>query len=373
MSEIEAPSESLVTASAMLFDARTAMGLSQKDVADQLFLTTTFIRYIDDGEFEKIPKAAFVKGYIRSYARVVGLDGNEVIAIYERDQQLPLPTPAVGNVTEGPLEPTGFQGPIVQTGIFGLVALVLVVLLVWWLTSGDDADPAPGQATPAVSEVVETPAVLAQPFVSDAGDVSDERDGATESAGSTGSTATIESEVGAAVLESNSVAESSSVSDVPVAPLTARASLPATSPETAARLDRGNGPEMLPSPAAQVATSESNETPAAADSGEAPKEIQVERVVDGETTYVTVYAAGDDEMQFSFNDECWVEIEDGDGDKIYGDLNRAGDIMTIYGRAPFDVLLGRAPAASMTYQGQPVDLARFTTRDQTAKIRTARL
>ncbi|XOV90219.1 MAG: RodZ domain-containing protein [Pseudomonadota bacterium] len=360
MSEIETPTEPLVTASEMLFSARTAMGLSQKEVADQLFLTTTFIRYIDDGEFEKIPKAAFIKGYIRSYARVVGLDGNEVIAVYERDQELPLPTPAVGNVTEGPLEQTGFQGPIVQTGIFGLVALVLVALLVWWLASGDEPAPA---VTPPVPEAPE----IAAPRTSTA-QLPDDR-AAVES---------LEPEPGDPLPEGPS---EGTVIPEPAAPAPAtvfdRNIVSATAPGTAAGAtpddDSGSsaGPAE-PAPTMEVATADEPDDAPPADT-EAEKAVQVERVVDGETTYITIYAAGEDEMQFSFNDECWVEVTDADGDKIYGDLNRAGDIMTVYGRAPFDVLLGRAPATSMTFQGQPVDLERFTTRDQTARVRTARL
>lgn len=102
-------------------------------------------------------------------------------------------------------------------------------------------------------------------------------------------------------------------------------------------------------------------------------DVDIERVQDGDTQYITVYAGGENTLEFAFTDECWLEIEDGEGRKIYGDLNRAGDVMTVYGIAPFDVLFGRAPAATMIYEGQAVNLDRFTTRDQTARVRTARL
>jgi hypothetical protein len=68
-----------------------------------------------------------------------------------------------------------------------------------------------------------------------------------------------------------------------------------------------------------------------------------------------------------------VEIEDGNGDQIYEDLNRAGDVMTVMGQGPFDVLLGRAPAVRMMMNGNEVDLQPFTTTEQTARVRTARL
>ncbi|MEX1237317.1 MAG: helix-turn-helix domain-containing protein, partial [Pseudomonadales bacterium] len=78
--------EQVSAVSKLLIEAREAKGLSQKEVAEQLYLTVTFIRYIDEGAFDKIPKPAFIKGYLRSYARVVGLDGDAVIEAYNQEQ-----------------------------------------------------------------------------------------------------------------------------------------------------------------------------------------------------------------------------------------------------------------------------------------------
>lgn len=131
------PTDTEPTASDMLVEAREAAGMSQKDVADQLFLTTTFIRYIDDGEFEKIPKPAFIKGYLRSYARVVNLPGEAVIEAYERGQSVTPQAPDLSRVTEDNVGSGSFTGPIVQTGVVGLVAIFVVAGLVWWFASDD--------------------------------------------------------------------------------------------------------------------------------------------------------------------------------------------------------------------------------------------
>ena len=88
------------SASALLVTARESLGFSQKEVADKLYLTTTFIRYIDAGEFEKIPKQAFVKGYLRSYARTVNLSGDEIVSLYEAELQAHTPEPEIKGVTE---------------------------------------------------------------------------------------------------------------------------------------------------------------------------------------------------------------------------------------------------------------------------------
>ena len=79
--ELEATA-AVKTPSELLVEARQRLGLSQKEVADELYLTTSFIEYIDVGEFASIPKPAFIKGYLRAYARVVELSGDEIVALY---------------------------------------------------------------------------------------------------------------------------------------------------------------------------------------------------------------------------------------------------------------------------------------------------
>ena len=44
------------TVSSLLISAREGLGLSQKDVADMLFLQLAFIQRIDEGLFQKLPK-----------------------------------------------------------------------------------------------------------------------------------------------------------------------------------------------------------------------------------------------------------------------------------------------------------------------------
>ena len=96
--------------------------------------------------------------------------------------------------------------------------------------------------------------------------------------------------------------------------------------------------------------------------------VKFERTSDGSRSFVTVDASGFDQLELAFRDECWVEIEDGQFGLIYNDLNRANDVLTIYGTAPFKVLLGKATGVEMIYNGRPFKLEPYTRRDQTAKL-----
>nr|MBC8272958.1 helix-turn-helix domain-containing protein [Gammaproteobacteria bacterium] len=127
-------------ASAVLLEARSRAGFTQKEVADQLFLMTSFIRYIDEGRFDKLPKPAFVKGYLRSYARVVDLSGDEVVANFEASQ-LPIQDDMeMKDVTDEPMGSSTYTGPVFLTGAVGFAGVVMITSLVW-MFSGTNEEP----------------------------------------------------------------------------------------------------------------------------------------------------------------------------------------------------------------------------------------
>ena len=60
--------------------AREACELSVGDVASHLKLSAEIIESLERGEVESIAAPVFVAGYLRSYARLVNLSGDEIIA-----------------------------------------------------------------------------------------------------------------------------------------------------------------------------------------------------------------------------------------------------------------------------------------------------
>ena len=144
MEEIEQSTgtqEHVPTVSELLIRAREGLGLSQKEVADHLYLTTSFIVYIDEGAFEKIPKPAFIRGYLRSYAKVVELNDDEIIAMFEKVLKAAQASVEFKDVTEETVGSVNFTGPVLQAGLIGLAGILIVIGLVWWIaSSGDDAE-----------------------------------------------------------------------------------------------------------------------------------------------------------------------------------------------------------------------------------------
>ena len=67
----------------LLRQAREEKGLSQQEVARELHLTSRVINGLENDDFSHVNSPIFARGYIRSYARHVGLDASALVAEYD--------------------------------------------------------------------------------------------------------------------------------------------------------------------------------------------------------------------------------------------------------------------------------------------------
>jgi len=64
----------------------------------------------------------------------------------------------------------------------------------------------------------------------------------------------------------------------------------------------------------------------------------------------------------------WIEVRDGSGQPVLATTVAAGQSQALVGAPPFDVVIGNAPEVTLSYRGQPVDLAPYT-RQNVARLR----
>ena len=64
-------------------------------------------------------------------------------------------------------------------------------------------------------------------------------------------------------------------------------------------------------------------------------------------------------LHLEFGDESWTEIKDASGRLMHRQLNPAGSSVDLSGQPPFDVMIGNAAQARLTYNGRPIDLEPF--------------
>lgn len=69
---------------ARLREARVARGLSLDDVAQITKITRPVLVALEEGDTDALPALVFVRGFVRSYARLVELDPNPIVRDLER-------------------------------------------------------------------------------------------------------------------------------------------------------------------------------------------------------------------------------------------------------------------------------------------------
>src|SRR5688572_32915134 len=58
---------------------RETKGLTLEEVASKTRIRTDFVKALEDGNFARLPDQVFAKGFVRSYARSLGLDEEDAI------------------------------------------------------------------------------------------------------------------------------------------------------------------------------------------------------------------------------------------------------------------------------------------------------
>jgi cytoskeletal protein RodZ len=149
-----------------LRDARERQGLSIDSLAQATKIKARILHAIERNAFDQVPAGVYTRGFLRTFAREVGLDPEEIISAYlaELRARDATQSPASGSVTadatvEAAGAPAEVKSParlVVPPTEWQTTAIVLVVsayLLVfavpWRTTSRPGVSPADPSATPA--------------------------------------------------------------------------------------------------------------------------------------------------------------------------------------------------------------------------------
>ncbi|PZW44719.1 cytoskeleton protein RodZ [Humitalea rosea] len=115
-----------------LRDARESLGVSLEEMADRLRINRRYIAALEEGRVRDLPGTAYAIGFVRSYAREMGLDADEMIRRF-RDG---------AGAASRPRGELVFPEPVPERGVpAGAVILVGAVLVVgayvgWYQWSG---------------------------------------------------------------------------------------------------------------------------------------------------------------------------------------------------------------------------------------------
>lgn len=136
--------------------AREARGLSLEKIARETRISVRFLEAIEAEEFDVLPGGVYTRGFIRSYAAIIGLDPDQIAAEYQQLDTRNEPEPVVRNVVR--------QRRNVDRAFLGGAAIALVVMILLFYVFSGDRQPGDVAGEPPVArEDTVTPAPVAMP------------------------------------------------------------------------------------------------------------------------------------------------------------------------------------------------------------------
>jgi cytoskeleton protein RodZ len=122
------------TLGATLARERERQGLSRAEVAQRLHMSPSQIEALERGDYERLPKGTFLRGFVRNYAKLLGLAPDSVLPLLaegappEAAPRIIVPTQ---NIRFDPLGER-FSSPYVKAAALALVAVAVGFAAMYW-------------------------------------------------------------------------------------------------------------------------------------------------------------------------------------------------------------------------------------------------
>lgn len=283
----------------VLREAREEQGLTQQAIADKLYLKVGIIDDLEQNRIDDSTSVTFFKGYVRLYAKNLGLNPEEVLTLFNQYHTTPKPPAKLQSFSRRVAKQAHDDRWMMVT--YGIAIVLIAGVVVWWYQqSANDSNELPAATQNAQQQSAPTLAnrePQPEPVVTQS----------DESPASAVVTAKDETEL----------ANLSSQQDVPE--------------ETSSPIDTISNEVVDTAPVANDA---------------APSQA----ISEGGEPVALV---------FNFSADCWVNITDASGEAIAYGIKAAGYEMQVSGLPPFEVTLGAPDVVQISYDGEAVDMSGF--------------
>jgi cytoskeleton protein RodZ len=277
------------------------------------------IQAIEADDQERLPEPAYVKGYIRSYARYLELDHEPLIESYVKyiePEPRPFLTPEAKK--KGPAsEP---RRGILNLIVIVILSIILVFLVIWWFY------PQPTKFMGRLQSML---------------------------FGGSGEQIEIVASTPAAA-EKASMAGEKTKAVVP-------------SPTQGAETDGQAGQHFS---SVEVSPVQDPNTPSSAKQLRDMQKVHA-AMAEGKAKGFEMQgrqAPGVDKLTLTFTENSWAEVYDANKERLLFGLMNAGSVKDLRGTAPFRVLLGNSTSAKIIYNDQPFNHSQFERWDKTARF-----
>ena len=330
-----------VTLGSLLKTAREQMGLSIADTAVKLHLRPRIVEDLEADDFSNISSSTYVRGYVKNYARMLGINNAQIEACLAK--QVPLVTePAMQSFSRKTTHQA--RDTKLKWLSFFIVIVLLGLFVVWWmqrstLVTHVDVSKPTAEELAAANQTLPGDVLLTETDTSQRlSEIAVNGSMATDGPVKDTDASTIDTNAAAEYAEQNDT----SASDVSRSELNNSAAVNSSTNQPAQ-----NTTTVLANTSSPVATPAVS-TPTTS----AP--------VNSTTAQAMPLIAGQSNISIQLTGDCWINIVDANGKAIVDGVRGAGDNIQASGVPPFKVILG-APTvvASLTVDGQAISLAEF--------------
>ncbi|MGK8188697.1 cytoskeleton protein RodZ [Serratia nematodiphila] len=297
-----------MTTGQRLRQAREQLGLSQQTVAERLCLKMSTVRDIEEDSVSADLASTFVRGYIRSYAKLVHLPEDELLPMLAK--QAPLKMAKVAPMQSFSLGKRRKKRDGWLMSFTWLIVFVVIGLTgAWWW-----------QNHKAQQEEIATMA-----------------------------------DQSSAQLSQNNEGQSVPLTD---GNADAGTNVPLTD-NSAAPADTGAAAQQQPA----VVSPSQTTLPETAPVAQAPLPTA--------DAGVAAPAADPNALVMDFSADCWLQVTDASGKTLFSGTQKQGGKLNLTGTAPYKLTIGAPAAVQIQYQGKPVDLSRFVKSNRVARLTVA--
>ncbi|MEQ9926644.1 cytoskeleton protein RodZ [Pectobacterium brasiliense] len=313
-----------------LREARERLGLTQQTIAERLCLKITTVRDIEDGTTPADLAPTFLRGYIRSYAKLVHLPEDELLPSVDK-QAIPK------TISVSPMQSFSLKKSRKKRDGWLMTITWLVVLVVLGLTGAWWWQNHQAQQAEINSMVDHASSMQAQ------------------------------TEGQSVPLMDNSAPQETAAPDSATAPVSTPVDLSATGSET----------PSTPSSASTLSAAPSSQSPSHANAAQPAGNAQPAGDVllgagavapAAGTVAETNPAPAAHALVMTFTADCWLEVTDASGKKLFSGMQRNGGTLNLDGQSPYKLKIGAPAAVQIQFQGKPVDLSRFVRSNQVARL-----
>ncbi len=320
----------------LLREARERSGVSLDEISDATRITLPRLEALEKNDYSRAgASATFIVGYIRAYARYLGIQPNSFIQAFERDYvESPTGKEEILNANFKPSRKQGKYSNIMPIAL-GLILFIAAMLVVKTLFFADEPTQVNQTGTPGDTK---TPA--SDSFKSEE-DIDNHKivNGHIEEG---------------VVLEDPNI-NGTDAMEVKIETDSASPSAPLAQLYSQARDEKPEEGESSLLGEAVLVSDEPQQGPASQELASAATATESESLATELPGPAEDDQLGLDSLMMNFSDECWVQVKNATGETLVAKIAEAGETLSFNDIAPYNIMLGNAEAAVVQINGRFID------------------